>query len=102
MPCKVDEIDSRYDSNPLKTMNTRNYQEQIFTEKILNEHLKTKPKWLATCGKVNRYTRAGKGGKFIICPICEQGGMVYHFSWSALQCQHCGSLVTKRHWKVTG
>ena len=55
-------------------MNTRNYQEQKFTEKILNEHLKTKPKWLATCGKVNRYTRAGKHGKFIICPICEQGG----------------------------
>ena len=75
---------------------------QKFTEKILNEHLKTKPKWLATCGKVNRYTRAGKSGKFIICPICEQGGMVYHFSWSALQCQHCDSLITKRHWKVTG
>ena len=99
MPCKVDEINSRYDSNPLKTMN---YQEIKGSEKILNEHLKTKPKWLATCGKVNRYTRAGKNGKFIICPICEQGGYVFHFAWSALQCQHCDSLITKRHWKVTG
>ena len=99
MPCKVDEINSRYDSNPLKTMN---YQEIKGSEKILNEHLKTKPKWLATCGKVNRYTRAGKNGKFIICPICEQGSYVFHFAWSALQCQHCDSLITKRHWKVTG
>ena len=44
----------------------------------------------------------GKNGKFIICPICEQGSYVFHFAWSALQCQHCDSLITKRHWKVTG
>ena len=81
-------------------MNTRNYQEQIFTEKILNEHLKTKPKWLATYQ--SQQIHYHKSGKFIICPICEQGGMVYHFSWSALQCQHCDSLITKNQWKVTG
>ena len=38
-----------------------------------------KTKWLATCNKVNKYTRAGKDGKFIICPICEQGSYVFHF-----------------------
>ena len=102
MPCKVDEINFRYDSIPPKTMNTRNYQEQIFTEKILNEHLKTKPKWLATCSKVNRYTRSGQNGKFIICPECNQGAFVFHFSWSALSCQHCNAMVEKYQWKVTG
>ena len=54
------------------------------------------------CNKVNKYTRAGKDGKFIICPICDQGSYVFHFAWSALSCQHCDSLITKRHWKVTG
>ena len=63
-------------------MNTRNYQEQKFTEKILNEHLKTKPKWLVTCGKVNRYTRAGQNGKFIICPHCNQGAFEEMMGWS--------------------
>ena len=73
-----------------------------WSEKILNEHLKTEPSWLATCSKVNRYTRAGKDGKFIICPECNQGAFVFHFSWSALSCQHCDTMIEKNDWKVTG
>ena len=73
------------------------------SEKLLNDYLKNKkPEWLATCSKVNRYTRAGWNGRFIICPECNQGHFVYHFSWSALSCQHCNAMVEKNQWKVTG
>ena len=55
----------------MTTLDTISYID--WSAKILNEHLKTEPKWLATCSKVNRYTRSGKDGKFIICPECNQG-----------------------------
>ena len=42
----------------------------------MNEHLKTEPKWL-DCSRVNRYTRAGKDGKFIICPECNNKVHLY-------------------------
>ena len=71
-----------------------------WSEKILNEHLKTEPKWLATCSKVNRYTRAGKDGKIIVCPECNKVATVYHFSWSALGCQECGAMVEKNQWRL--
>ena len=44
---------------------------------------------------VNRYTRAGKNGKQICCPECREWSTVYHFSWSALRCTHCGEDVNK-------
>ena len=50
--------------------------------------------------KVNRHTRAGQLGKFIVCPECNQGATVFHFSWSALGCQHCGTMVDKYDWKL--
>ena len=40
---------------------------------------------------VSRYTRAGKNGKLITCPHCMISKPVYHFSWSALSCQSCGT-----------
>ena len=71
------------------------------SERIINDFLKNeKPKWLATCRKVNRYTRAGRYGKTIVCPECNKVATVYHFSWSALGCQHCGSMVDKYEWKL--
>ena len=73
-----------------------------WSEDKLNEYLKTSllnP--LKNCTKVNRYTRASRThGKFIICPECNKGSYVYHFSWSALGCQHCGSMVDKYEWKL--
>ena len=84
----------------MTTLDTISYID--WSAKILNEHLKTQPKWLATCSKVNRYTRAGQNGKFIICPECNQGAFVFHFSWSALSCQHCDTMINKYDWKVTG
>ena len=51
--------------------------------------------------KVNRYTRAGYNGKSITCPQCEHEETVYHFSWSALGCTHCKSMITKSDWEVT-
>jgi len=49
---------------------------------------------------VNSRTRAGKNGKFIICPECHQGETVYHFAWSALGCVHCGDMIEKNEWRL--
>ena len=51
---------------------------------------------------VNKHTRAGMWGKQIVCPDCNKVATVYHFSWSALSCQHCNAMVEKYQWKVTG
>ncbi len=52
--------------------------------------------------KVTRYTRAGNNGKVIICPECNNKHRVFHFSWSALGCQHCHYIVDKYDWKLAG
>ena len=71
------------------------YQE--WTEQLLNDHIKDKT---LTC-KVHRYTRANKThGKTIVCPECNKVATVFHFAWSALGCQHCGSMVDKYEWKL--
>ena len=44
---------------------------------------------------VNRYTRAGKNGKQILCPECREWATVYHFSWSQLRCIHCEEDINK-------
>ena len=68
-----------------------------FSEKTLNDHIKNK----TLTRKVEKYTRASKThGKFIVCPECNHGSYVFHFSWSALGCQHCGSMVDKYEWKL--
>ena len=50
--------------------------------------------------KVNKYTRAGKYGKAICCPECDNIQTVYHFSWSGLQCLSCKQSVDKYEWRV--
>ena len=71
------------------------------SERIINDFLNNeKPKWLATCKRVNKHTRASKHGKFIVCPECLQGQFVFHFSWSALSCQHCDTMIDKYDWKL--
>jgi len=50
--------------------------------------------------KVTRYTRAGNNGKVIICPECNNKARVFHFSWSALGCQHCKYIVDKYDWRL--
>ena len=52
--------------------------------------------------KVTRYTRAGNNGKVIICPECNNEARVFHFSWSALGCQHCHYIVDKYDWTIAG
>ena len=49
---------------------------------------------------VNRYTRAGRNGKEILCPECRTWGTVYHFGWSALGCTHCNEMIDKEDWLV--
>ena len=45
---------------------------------------------------VNRNTRAGRNGKEITCPKCQTRARVYHFSWSALNCQGCDRVIEKQ------
>ena len=71
------------------------------SERIINDYLKNeKPVWLPNCKRVNKHTRAGGDGKFIVCPQCDQGSYVYHFAWSALSCQHCDTMIDKYDWKL--
>ena len=44
--------------------------------------------------------RAGKGCKHIMCPKCETIHKVYHFSWSALNCVNCDTMIDKSLWSV--
>lgn len=50
--------------------------------------------------KVNRYTRAGVGGKEISCPNCKGKCKVYHFTWSAITCPKCLNMVDKLKWNI--
>ena len=73
------------------------YQE--WTEEVLNTSIRVgsiKPR-----SKVHKYTRASKThGKTIVCPHCNKVATVYHFSWSALSCQHCDTMIDKYDWKL--
>ena len=50
--------------------------------------------------KVNRYTRAPKEGKYIICPHCDGALRVYNFAWSSLHCLYCKRPSEKHTWEV--
>ena len=65
-------------------------------ESVMNEYIKAK----TLTEKVGRYTRAGRHGKPNGCPQGNNGATVYHFSWSALGCQHCKNMIDKYEWKV--
>ena len=74
---------------------TTSYQE--WTEQLLNDHIKDK----TLTRKVGKYTRASKiHGKTIVCPHCNKVATVFHFSWSALSCQHCDTMIDKYDWKL--
>ena len=49
---------------------------------------------------VTKYTRAGKYGKQIVCPECDNIQTVYHFNFSGLTCPECKQSVDKYRWKV--
>lgn len=48
--------------------------------------------------KVNKYTRASKNGKLIYCCECNKPTKVFHFSWSAITCNECDTIVNKYDW----
>ena len=52
--------------------------------------------------KVNKRTRAKKGGTILRCPKCgsTEGNRMYHFSWSAVTCQNCREMVYKEDWEI--
>ncbi len=49
---------------------------------------------------VNKYTRASKDGKDIVCPLCNNSSRVYHFGWSSLQCLYCETMINKNEWRI--
>ena len=49
---------------------------------------------------VTSNTRAGKGGKEIVCPKCHAASRVYHFAWSATVCLSCKAPVEKNEWLI--
>lgn len=53
-----------------------------------------------TDSKVNRYTRAGRDGKIISCPVCGYKKIVYHFGWCAITCTGCKKDIEKTQWNL--
>ncbi len=49
---------------------------------------------------INRYTRAGREGKCIECPDCQNQAVVWHFAWDALGCTECGGIYHKYEWQL--
>jgi len=70
------------------------------TTESLSEYVATNLPQLSKVKRVNRYTRAGRNGKEITCPKCQQSAPVFHFSWSALTCQFCSSDINKEDWLI--
>ena len=64
------------------------------TKKTVEYNFGNKPKNFFN-KRVDRHTRAGVLGRDIICPLCAEVLTVYHFSWSALICEHCKKIVSK-------
>lgn len=52
----------------------------------------------AKVDRVTRYTRAPQAGRLIYCPRCNNEERVYGFSWDAIGCQRCRSMVPKADW----
>ena len=50
--------------------------------------------------QVTGRTRAGKNGKDLKCPRCENKMRIYHLSWTSLQCRYCHTDVPKKEWLV--
>jgi len=42
----------------------------------------------------------GNKSTSIVCTHCGKIARVYHFDWSALQCQHCQRMVNKDNWLI--
>lgn len=49
---------------------------------------------------VDRFTRAGRAGREIICPDCGTAARVYHFAWCAITCSGCHQMINKGLWLI--
>jgi hypothetical protein len=47
---------------------------------------------------VPKWTHAGRKGKTIFCSKCGTPAHVYNFSWWALQCRNCKTMLSKYEW----
>lgn len=44
--------------------------------------------------------RVGRNGRLVRCPHCLHVSRIYSLSFSALQCQYCGTMVPKYDWAI--
>ena len=77
-------------------MTSSSYQD--WTHEVLNTHLRLSS--IIPTRTVDRYTRAGRYGKTIVCPECNNKARVFHFSWSALTCLNCNHDINKTDFLV--
>ena len=47
---------------------------------------------------IPKWTHAGRKGKTIFCSKCGTPAHVYNFSWWALQCRNCQTMLSKYEW----
>lgn len=66
-------------------------------DRKFNDHHRNDCKYhnLKFSHKVDKNTRAGKYGKVIICPECNNMEIVYHFAWCDIVCQECKNMINK-------
>ena len=74
--------------NDSKSLPIRDTQTAIFSQEDINNR------------KVTKYTRAGKNGKAILCPVCKSMSIVYRFNFSGLTCPECKQSSGKYEWEV--
>ena len=69
-----------------------------FPNRLTGSAMRYVPNRLIGWKPVTRHTRAASTGRFIKCPECGAIHRVYHFSWCALQCKSCNTMVDKTDW----
>ena len=61
---------------------------------------------LPIMNNVTKHTRVRKidgvdeARRQIFCPTCSAPTVVYHFSWSAIECPHCHNDINKTEWEL--
>ena len=47
---------------------------------------------------LKKYQKAGKWGKYIYCPKCNNEHLVYNLSWTSYMCVKCEHISKKSEW----
>jgi len=74
---------------------TRRTNSNFFFDDATNELIVVDIKYKM---KLKKYQKAGKYGRYIYCPYCNQEHKVYSLSWYRLICMNCEREVKKSEW----